>query len=320
MLAHFALLLGLLASTAAVAQDHCLALVQVDGDLYSFDAAGRPVHRLTSDGVAKTTAVWSPDGQVIAYSLARPANTIALINREGRRLSEVAIEQWSVTAVERLGWAAPQLLWYEGHTGPRLGAFELWQLPPDFDLAARRTLLDAYGHACALAPNRRAVACLGEPPGGGAARETLVIVREIGREQGGPVGGTGDEIALGEGEGFEGGLVWDATAQRIAVVQRRAEDRWLVVAERSRGSTGWRVDRWPLVGIDEPIAAVRFAADDRSVVLQGERRSYELSLGGPGAGKLRVAAQAAPDLPTHVRTEQGGLVKDLAVLDWSCPR
>jgi len=93
-----------------------------------------------------------------------------------------------------------------------MGAFELWELPADFNLASRRAQLEALSRDCTIAPNRHVVACLGEtlPREEGRDLEHFVIINDTKNYAKDHLGNLGYEIYPKEGDSeerkFEGGL------------------------------------------------------------------------------------------------------------------
>jgi hypothetical protein len=219
--------LVLLAVPQLWAQD-CRALVETPAGLAIADATGRTIDTVVAGAKGPMVAAFAPSGRVIAYSPSHTAPKIVLVDLDGKVISEASIEQPSVTAIMRLGWAGPRRLWYEGHTGPHLGAMELWDLPRSLDLGERRVALSAYGHSCAISPDAAAVACLGEIPGSG---ERFVIVQQR--------AGSADpeeiypDLPL-ESWTFDGPLTW--SEGRIAVSVKTERDRWLLTRSADRAA------------------------------------------------------------------------------------
>ncbi len=306
------LLLSVLALPWQAPAQDCKALVETVNGLFVADATGRILSTVASNVRGPFVAAFAPDGRLIAYSPAQPATEVVLADLKGRVVSETEIEQPAVTAVIRLGWAGPNRLWYEGHTGPHLGAFELWELPENFDLRSRKVALTAYGHACALSGDATAVACLGETSGSG--KRFIVIKQGAGRED--PNRG-GEEVYpdpprdADATSRFEGGLAWSQDGQHLAAVQVSDNARWLLILQREQG--GWQTQRRPLADLSEPVERIGFAED--SVILEGPHGAHAVSLSRREAEVGTAIADRA--LPRRLTLVGAGKVP---VLDWFCAR
>ena len=229
------LVILLLAVPHASAAD-CRALAETAAGLSVVDATGRSIHTVVANAKGPLVAAFAPGGRVIAYSPADAATKIVLVDLEGNVISETSIEQPSVTSVARLGWAGPRRLWYEGHTGPTLGAMELWDLPRNLDLGARRVSLSAYGNTCAVSPDAGAVACLGQISGSG--KRFIVVQRGAGREN-------PEEVypilpAETDAWDFDGALRWSDDNRSLTATVKTESDRWLLTLHR--GSRGWQTE------------------------------------------------------------------------------
>lgn len=228
----FCLAIILLLAAQVSAQD-CKALIESPAGLAVADASGRAMHTVVAGAKGPLVAAFAPGGRVIAYSPADAARKIVLVDLEGNVISQRQIEPSSVTSIARLGWAGPRRLWYEGHTGPYLGAFELWDLPRSLDLDARRVSLSDYGHSCAISPDGGSVACLGQISGSG--ERLIIIKRGAGSED-------PDEVYPEiEGQWTFEALTWNGDNQHLTATVSSESDRWLLTLQR--GPRGWTTEQ-----------------------------------------------------------------------------
>lgn len=161
-------ILFLIFSYNAYAKEDCKLLVQFDNDLWIVDRDGRPISRLTYDGVVKDAATWSPDGQYIAYNtrtLIGEEKAIIIVDNTGREVSKIIVDPKGsnerIRFIGRIVWEKPTILWSDSNVGPHGGFIDIWQL----DLPLRRPVkhekrIKVFNVDCEISPNNRHMACI----------------------------------------------------------------------------------------------------------------------------------------------------------------
>lgn len=165
----FIIILSLIFSYNAYSKEACKLLVQVDNDLWLVDMDGRPIHRLTYDGVLKTAATWSPDGQYIAYSPGTQIGdekAIIIVDNTRREVSKIIVDpkesDYRIRYIDRIVWGKPTILWSDSNVGPHGGFIDIWKLDPTLRRPAKHEKRIKISNAnCELSPNNKYVACLG---------------------------------------------------------------------------------------------------------------------------------------------------------------
>lgn len=163
------IILFLVFSYNAYAKEMCKLLVQADNDLWIVDIDGRPIHRLTYDGVFKNTATFSPDGQYIAYSLATDygdEKSIIIVDNAGQELSKVIVEPktedphfQNIRWIGRLVWEKPNILWSESVVGGNASFIDIWELDSSLHYIHKKRI-EVMGKDCEFSPNKQHVACI----------------------------------------------------------------------------------------------------------------------------------------------------------------
>lgn len=161
-------ILSLIFSYNAYAKDDCKLLVQVDNDLWIVDRDGRLYQRLTYDGMLKTAATWSPDGQYIAYSIGTPIGeekAIIIVDMTGREVSKIIVDPKKsddpIRFIDRIVWEKPTILWLSLSVGPHGGYIDILKLDPSLRYLHKKRI-GTLGWGCELSPNQQHIACVQE--------------------------------------------------------------------------------------------------------------------------------------------------------------
>jgi dipeptidyl aminopeptidase/acylaminoacyl peptidase len=160
------IILFLIFSCNAYSQEACKLLVQIDSDLWLVDIDGRPIHRLTYDGILKTAAIWSPDGQYIAYSPGTQIGdekSIIIIDNRGQEVSRIVVDpkgsEAPIRYIDRIIWEKPDILLSDSNAGPQGGFIDIWKLDPLLHYSHKKRI-EVHGWGCELSPNEKYVACV----------------------------------------------------------------------------------------------------------------------------------------------------------------
>lgn len=175
MIRQWLLLIILLVSfcSEVQAKNNCKFLGQIKDDLWVINSQGKPVQFLTSIGEGKTAAVWSSDGEYIAYTAygLDPLygygyeKAIVIIDTVGRQIAKIIVEpkkeDWEIRYIDRLVWRTPDTLWSDSNAGKNGGFIDIWKLDPTWSHPARHEKrIKILGGDCELSPNNKYVACL----------------------------------------------------------------------------------------------------------------------------------------------------------------
>jgi hypothetical protein len=160
------IILFLIFSCYAYSKEDCKLLVQVDSDLWVVDMDGKLIHRLTYDGVLKTAATWSPDGQYIAYSSGTQIGdekSIIIIDNIGQKVSKIVVDTKgsddSIRYIDKITWENPNILWSYSNVGPNGGFIDIWKLDTLLRYSHKKRV-EVHGWGCELSPTEKYVACV----------------------------------------------------------------------------------------------------------------------------------------------------------------
>jgi dipeptidyl aminopeptidase/acylaminoacyl peptidase len=150
----------------AYSKEACKLLVQVDNDLWIVDMDGRPIHRLTYDGVLKTAATWSPNGQYIAYSPGTQIGdekAIIIVDSTGQEVSKIIVDPKEsddrIRYIDRIKWESPTILWSDSNVGPHGGYIDIWKIDSSWRYSHEKRI-GTLGWGCELSPNKKHMACV----------------------------------------------------------------------------------------------------------------------------------------------------------------
>jgi len=166
------LILSLVFSYKAFAENSCKLISRLDKDLWLVDSTGKIIQRLSYDGVYKTAATWSPDGKYIAYAPAPFSNfgekAIFIIDNSGQELSKIIVEPKTddpnlqyIRWVSKLNWEKTNILWSDSAVGKNGGFIDIWKLDSNLR-ASREKRIGALGGSCELSPSEQYVVCIYE--------------------------------------------------------------------------------------------------------------------------------------------------------------
>lgn len=160
------IILFLVFSYNAYAKEVCKLLVQMDNDLWIVDIDGRPIHRLTYDGILKTAATWSPDGKYIAYSIGTPIGeekAIIIVDNAGQEVSKIIVDPKGsddrIRFIDRIVWEKPTMLWSDSNVGLHGGYIDIWKLDPSWHYSHEKRI-GTLGWGCELSPTKKHIACI----------------------------------------------------------------------------------------------------------------------------------------------------------------
>lgn len=155
------------------AGNNCKFLGEVKDDLWVIDNEGKPVQLLTALGDGKIAAVWSPNGEYVAYTAYSPyppygygyEKAIDIIDIFGRKIAKIIVEperdNWEIRYIGRLVWRTMDTLWSYSNAGKNGGYIDIWKLEPTLNLPAKHEKRIKVSNVnCELSPNNKYIACI----------------------------------------------------------------------------------------------------------------------------------------------------------------